>query len=119
MDDETRKAGARVALWRRALKAMLGMGCSIVEWVRAGYPEDAPKTGYNPLIALAGPLSLTRRQTQQVLARLRGRPTDPISINVAITEITGQLPNPAQTRAVARAIEDTEPGSEHGAPPRD
>jgi hypothetical protein len=98
---------------------MLGMGRSIVEWVRSGYPEDAPKVGYNPLIALTGPLSLTRRQTQQVLARLQGRPTDPVSINVAITEITGQLPNPTQTRAVARAIKGTEPGSGHVAPPRD
>lgn len=83
---------------------MFAIGRSIIEWVRAGYPEDAPKTAYNPLIALTGPMSLTRRQTEQVLGILRGRPTDTVSINVAITEITGQLPNPTQTRAVARAI---------------
>jgi hypothetical protein len=86
------------------------MGRSIIEWVRAGYPEDAPKTGYNPLIALTGSMSLTRRETQQVITNLRGRPSDPISIDVAITEITSQLPNPSQTRAVARAIQRIEPG---------
>jgi hypothetical protein len=100
-----------MAFWRPALKWILGMGRSFIEWVRAGYPEDAPKTGYNPLIALMGPMSLTRRQTQEVLNRLQGRPTDSVSIDVAITEITGQLPNPTQTRAVVRAIQGTEPGS--------
>jgi hypothetical protein len=96
---------------RRPLKWIQAMCRSVIEWVRAGYPEDAPKTGYNPLIALTGPMSLTRRQTRQVLARLRARPTDPVSIDVAITEVTGRLPNPTQTRAVARAIQHIEPGS--------
>jgi len=104
-------AGQTCKMARAPLKCIQGMGRSIIEWVRDGYPEDAPKTGYNPLIALSGPMSLTRRQTQQVLARLRGRPTDPVSIDVAITQVTGRLPNPTQTRAVARAIQRIEPGS--------
>jgi Protein of unknown function (DUF3349) len=106
-----RKPGRRVAFWRPPLKRIRRMGRPIIEWVRAGYPEDAPKTGYNPVIALTGPMSLTQRQTQQVLTRLRGRPTDPVSIDVAITEITGHLPNPTQTRSVVRAIERIEPDS--------
>jgi Protein of unknown function (DUF3349) len=101
----------RQPFWRPPLKWVQRTGRSMIEWVRAGYPEDAPKTGYNPVIALTGPMSLTRRQTQQVVDGLRGHPTDPVSIDVAITEVTGQLPNPTQTRAVARAIQRTEPGS--------
>jgi hypothetical protein len=71
-----------------ALRRLGGRCRSVVEWVRAGYPEDAPQTGYCPVIALTGPMSLTRRQTQQVLDRLRGHHIDTASINVAITEIT-------------------------------
>ena len=104
-------AGQTYKMARAPLKCIQRMGRSIIEWVRDGYPEDAPKTGYNPLIALSGPMSLTQRQTEPVLVRLRGRPTDPLSIDVAITQVTGRLPNPTQTRAVARAIQRIEPGS--------
>ena len=107
-----REPARRAVPWapvRKVIKAIAGVGRSVIEWVRAGYPEEAPKTGYYPLMALTGPMSLTRRQIRQVVARLRGRPTDAVTINVAITEVTGRLPNPTQTRAVARAIAEPEP----------
>jgi hypothetical protein len=83
---------------------------SIIEWLRAGYPEQAPRTGYSPLLALNGPLSLSARQTDQVVAELGEGPTDSIDIEVTITKVTNQLPTPTQTRAVTRALHpDTPP----------
>ena len=82
---------------------------SIIAWVRASYPEDAPRTGYSPLIALYGPMSLSRKQTEQVIDQLRGHPADTVSINVAITKVTGQLPHRTQTRQIARVLHKTEP----------
>jgi hypothetical protein len=35
---------------------------SIIDWFRAGYPDEAPSTGYSPLLALNGPVGLSRRQ---------------------------------------------------------
>jgi hypothetical protein len=83
---------------------------AIIDWVRAGCSEDAPATGYNSLVALAGPVSLTRRQTQRVRDALRGHPTEIVSINIRITKITGQLPNPTESRVAARAIQGTAAG---------
>jgi hypothetical protein len=40
---------------------------SIINWLRAGYPDDAPRTGYCPLLALNGPISLSDKQTQAVV----------------------------------------------------
>jgi hypothetical protein len=31
---------------------------SIIDWFRAGYPDEAPSTGYSPLLALNGPIGL-------------------------------------------------------------
>lgn len=64
---------------------MLGV---IIEWLRAGYPDDAPRTGYSPLLALNGPLSLSARQTAQIVAKLGEGPTDSIDIEVTITKVT-------------------------------
>jgi hypothetical protein len=31
---------------------------SIIDWFRVGYPDEAPSTGYSPLLALNGPIGL-------------------------------------------------------------
>ncbi len=77
---------------------------SIIGWVRAGYPDDAPRTGYSPLVALTGPIALTPRQTGHVLAQLHGHPTDTADIEVAITKTTDRLPTNYQVRTVVRAL---------------
>lgn len=73
------------------------------DWLRAGYPSEAPTRGYSPLLALNGPTSLSARQTRQVLAQLQPNTTG-IDIAVAITHATGQLPNASQTHAIEQRL---------------
>jgi hypothetical protein len=77
---------------------------SIVDWLRAGYSDEAPRTGYSPLLALNGPIALTARQTEQIVDELGEAAIDSIDIGVAITKATKRLPTPAQARAVGRAL---------------
>ena len=81
----------------------------LIDWLRAGYPDEATGTGYSPLLALNGPIALTTRQTDQILAELGEEPTDSIDIGVAITKATKRLPTPAQTRAVSRQLRLDQP----------
>lgn len=87
-----------------ALARIAGAFGSIIEWLRAGYPDDAPRVGYSPLLALNGPIALTARQTAQIVGELGDGPTDPIDIAVAITKATNRLPTQAQTRTITEAL---------------
>ena len=80
---------------------------SVIGWVRSGYPDEAPPTGYSPLLALNGPMSLTARLTQHIVAELDGVPADTTDIEVAITKATDRLPTHTQIRAVAMALHPT------------
>lgn len=83
---------------------------SIVEWLRTGYPDEAPRREYSPLLALNGPIALSARQTAQIVAELGEGSTDSIDIGVTITKATNHLPTQAQTRTVTRALHpDTPP----------
>ena len=93
------------------LARVAGGFASIIGWLRAGYPDDAPATGYSPLLALNGPASLSTRQTVQIVGELRGAATDPIDIGVAITKTTNRLPTEAQTRTVTEALPSAPPSS--------
>lgn len=94
---------------RRGL-ARLGAGLrSVVDWLRAGYPDEAPATGYSPLMALNGPVALTPKQRGHVLAELQGEPSDIVDIGVAITKATDRLPTVHQVRAVARTLHPSSP----------
>ena len=53
---------------------------SIIDWLRAGYTDEAPRTGYSPLLALNGPIALSARQTEQIVAELGEGPADSIDI---------------------------------------
>jgi hypothetical protein len=85
------------------------MFASVIEWLRAGYPDEAPRTGYSPLLALNGPLSLTARQTDQIVDGLREALPDQVDIGVAITKVTNRPPTETQTRTVAHALNPTPP----------
>ena len=69
-----------------------------------GYPDDAPRAGYSPLLALNGPTALTARQTAQIVGELGDGPTDPIDIAVAITKATNRPPTQTQTRPVTETL---------------
>ena len=77
---------------------------SIIGWLRAGYPDEAPRNGYSPLLALNGPVSLSARQTAQIVAQLRQGPVDPVDVGVTITKVTNKLPTRAQIRTVTSAL---------------
>ncbi|MGO8963724.1 DUF3349 domain-containing protein [Mycobacterium sp.] len=94
-----------------ALARIAGATRSLIEWLRAGYPDDAPRTGHSPLLALNGPLALSARQTAQIVGELGDRPTDSIDIGVAITKATDRLPTQTQIRTVTHALPPTPPST--------
>jgi hypothetical protein len=75
-----------------------------VGWFRAGYPEDAPRTGHSPLLALYGPPALTTAQKDHVSKELDAQHASDIDIAIAITKATNRLPTPTQTRSMSRAL---------------
>jgi hypothetical protein len=77
---------------------------SIIDWLRAGYPDEAPCSGYSPLMALIGPTALSRKQIRQVVDCLAAGIYDKTDIEVAITGATGRLPTPPQLRQVVAAL---------------
>jgi hypothetical protein len=73
---------------------------SIVNWLRAGYPEGVPPTDYFPLLAL-----LRRRLSDDEVKTvtkelLRRDGFDEIDIGVAITQRTDGLPSPDDVERV-------------------
>jgi Protein of unknown function (DUF3349) len=73
---------------------------SIIEWLRAGYPEGIPPTDYFPVLAL-----LTRRLSNdevKLVARevMQHSDFDETEIGVLITQITDQLPSPQDIERV-------------------
>jgi hypothetical protein len=93
-------AGPRLTTLARIVA---GLG-SIITWLRAGYPDEAPSTGYSPLLALNGPVSLSARQTARIISELGDGPMEPIDIAVAITKATHRLPTQTQTRTIAHTL---------------
>jgi hypothetical protein len=73
---------------------------SIVNWLRAGYPEGIPPTDYFPVLAL-----LSRRLSNdevKVVARefKHAAGFDDVDIGVLITRLTDQLPSPEDIERV-------------------
>jgi hypothetical protein len=77
----------------------------VIDWLRAGYPDGAPSTGYSPLLALNGPLALTPGQTGLIIDERRGVASDTTDIEVAITKATDRLPTQTQVRAISQALQ--------------
>ena len=94
---------------------------SIIEWLRAGYPDGIPPTDYFPVLAL-----LTRRLSKdevKVVARevMQHPDFDDVDIGVLITQITDQLPSPediervrARLAAKGWPLDDARDGEETG-----
>jgi Protein of unknown function (DUF3349) len=77
---------------------------SIVDWLRAGYPEGIPPTDYFPVLAL-----LTRRLSNdevKLVARevMQQGDFDETDIGVLITQITDQLPSPQDVERVRERL---------------
>jgi Protein of unknown function (DUF3349) len=73
---------------------------SIVDWLRAGYPEGIPPTDYFPVLAL-----LSRRLSHdevKVVARelMQRGDFDNVDIGVLITQLTDELPSPDDIQRV-------------------
>ncbi|MEE2034508.1 DUF3349 domain-containing protein [Rhodococcus chondri] len=80
---------------------------SIVEWLRAGYPDGVPEQDYVPLLAL-----LTRRlsedevdQVADALAEDGDLPISRIDIAVLITKVTNDMPLERDIDRVRRHLE--------------
>ena len=86
------------------LKRVYGILTATADWLRAGYPEGAPRTGHSPLLALNGPLCLSPTQKYRIAKDLEGLPRDIGTIEVAITKATDRLPTPIQTREIVGLV---------------
>jgi hypothetical protein len=104
---QPRPATADVGAVRRPAARARAILNSAVDWLRASYPDEAPTTGYSPLIALSGPASLTEKQRKRAVIELGDATISPTDIEVAITKATNRLPTPGQVRAVTQALHPT------------
>jgi Protein of unknown function (DUF3349) len=94
---------------------------SIVNWLRAGYPEGIPPTDYFPVLALLS-RRLSSDEVKTVAAELMQRGDfDDVDIGVLITRLTDQLPSPedierVRTRLAAKGwpLDDARDGEETG-----
>ena len=104
MRDRTRTARPPVlpaAVRRRGVVTRIRKGFwSVIGWLRAGYPDEAPATGYSRLLALHGPIALTPRQIDHIIGDL----ADITGIGVAITKTTDRLPTENQIRTAVRLL---------------
>jgi Protein of unknown function (DUF3349) len=94
---------------------------SIVTWLRAGYPEGIPPTDYFPVLALLS-RRLSSDEVKAVARELMQRGGfDDVDIGVLITQITDELPSPAdiervRVRLAAKGwpLDDARDGEEAG-----
>jgi Protein of unknown function (DUF3349) len=94
---------------------------SIVTWLRAGYPEGIPPTDYFPVLALLS-RRLSSDEVKAVASELMQRGGfDDVDIGVLITQITDELPSPAdiervRVRLAAKGwpLDDARDGAEAG-----
>jgi hypothetical protein len=74
---------------------------SVIDWLRAGYPEGVPTVDYIPLFALLGS-QLTNAEVTDIAEELAqgSDPTSAEAIRTAITEVTRHQPNDADVARV-------------------
>lgn len=85
---------------------------SIVNWLRAGYPDGVPGPDRVPLLALLRSTPLTEEQVQEVVCNIAeaAAPADveePITrddIEESIAEVTNHDPGPENTARVAARL---------------
>ncbi len=77
---------------------------AIVSWLRAGYPDGVPPPDYMPMLALLS-RRLTPDEVKAVAAELMTQGDfDHIDIGVSITQITDELPTPADIERVRERL---------------
>lgn len=82
---------------------------AVLHWLRSGYPDDAPRYGHSPLLALMDQ-RLSPQQLGEIVIALGGdRAIEAVDIQVAITAVAGRMPSPADLSAVCSAIEKSAP----------
>ncbi|GGF96089.1 hypothetical protein GCM10007304_07560 [Rhodococcoides trifolii] len=64
---------------------------SIVQWLRAGYPNGVPEHDYVPLMALLS-RRLSPGEVQELVDELARTGADKADIGAAITKVTDELP---------------------------
>ena len=73
---------------------------SIVNWLRAGYPDGIPPTDYFPVLALLS-RRLSNDEVQAVTREFKhSAGFDDVDIGVLITRLTDQLPSPEDIERV-------------------
>jgi Protein of unknown function (DUF3349) len=76
----------------------------IVAWITAGYPEGVPGPDRVPLFALLRP-RLTDDEVKAVVTELlKRREFDNVDIGVLITQLTDELPDPADIERVRNRL---------------
>ncbi len=77
---------------------------SVVAWLRAGYPEGIPPTDYFPVLALLS-RRMSNDEVQLVAHELMQRGDfDHVDIGVLITQLTDELPSPADIERVRERL---------------
>jgi hypothetical protein len=77
---------------------------SVVAWLRAGYPEGIPPTDYVSVLALLS-RRLSNDEVKVVTHELMQRSDfDQVDIGVLITQITDELPAPADVERVRERL---------------
>ncbi len=77
---------------------------SVVAWLRAGYPEGIPPTDYFPVLALLS-RRLSNDEVKLVAGELMQRGDfDHVDIGVLITQVTDELPSPADVERVRERL---------------
>jgi hypothetical protein len=77
-----------------------GFLSKIINWVTAGYPEGIPRTDYFPVLALLS-RRLSNDDVKAVAHALMQRGDfDDVDIGVAISQLTDEMPNPADVERV-------------------
>jgi hypothetical protein len=77
---------------------------TIVSWLRAGYPDGVPPTDYFPVLALLSRRLSTDEVTAVAQELMRQGEIDHIDIGVAITQLTDNLPTPADIERVRERL---------------
>ena len=77
---------------------------SIIEWLRAGYPDGIPPTDYIPILALLS-RRLSTDELKLVAQELMQRDEfDHIDIGVTIMQFTDELPTPEDVERVRQRL---------------
>lgn len=81
---------------------------SVINWIRAGYPEGIPPKDYPPLFALLTPMLDDAEMTDVVMALALDRdpaaPTTREDVVAAIAQVTETKPSPQEINQVAARL---------------